>query len=96
MSHYDYFLNQEHGKENWRLEETRGNQQPPDEEVRGVAVRAGEGSAGGPGGPGGEGEPGRAPAETHCEFIPTALSSSNGGFRIFRIAHWSSRIFYKI
>lgn len=69
------FINQEYGKENWGLEEARGDQQPPDEEIRGVSHGAGEGAADRAGGPGGEGEPGRPPEETHCEFIPVPVGS---------------------
>ena len=64
------FLNQEYGKENWRLEETCGNQQPLDEEVWGVASRVGEGAEGRSGGPGGKGGPRRPAEETYCECIP--------------------------
>lgn len=92
-SPYDCFLNQEYGKENWRLEETRGNQQSPDEEIRGVSCRVGEGAADGTGGPGGKGESGRAPEETHRESTPTAPALWD---RDFRISHWFSRIFCQI
>lgn len=69
------FPNQEYDQEDWRLEETRGDQQPPDEEVRGVTGGAGEGAAGGAGGPAGAGGPGGAPAETHRECVPLAFQN---------------------